>query len=760
MKNTVRAWWKRSVGNRLLGGFLLFLLPVAYLGGEVLAEKLDDITFAREELAGADVLESALVVQAQSMNTISDAARGTYSAEAALNALDILDGNIARSGRNWGLKDESLALRGALQKVASSNEYRPQVVREVSTASFALVRRIGEESKLLLDPELETFYHMEVVVLRAPLLMERVAYFGNANFGLPDGTVGADTSIARQAGRLEMAELEFEQSADAARNYETDAADRHALKVRLTAVRTAVTAITAMERLAPSGFDTSEKVRAEIKAAASLSAKLLREDIQARIDGLTRELVLALGGALALFVIVLVGMFRMVRNGVIQPLKQLTAAVREVAAGDLDAALDEDRVRTAREDELGDLARALFVFRREAMGRLDAEHAAKARGEFLAVMSHEIRTPLNGVLGMTEALKATSLDPAQARMVGVVLESGKTLLAILNDILDLSKLEAGKVELEQIAFEPSSLAHAARDLFDERATEKGLNLIVEEIGVSEKGDWRLGDPNRVRQMLFNLMSNAIKFTASGQVTVTVDMTGADHITLKVADTGIGIPADKLDRLFGKYAQMDASHARLYGGTGLGLSIISALAEAMGATIDVQSVEGAGSVFTLRLPAPKTDKPADETGEGWVPAASGEAKPADDLAILVAEDNPTNRFVLETLFGQIGLSAVFAENGRIAYDVWKGARFDIILMDMQMPEWDGETAIRAIRAEEASTGRRRTPIVTLTANAMPQHIKAQFEAGADGHATKPIQLPALLAAMQAAMDACASAQDAA
>jgi CheY-like chemotaxis protein len=417
------------------------------------------------------------------------------------------------------------------------------------------------------------------------------------------------------------------------------------------------------------------------------------------------------------------------------------------------------------------MARALTVFQQTALDRIAAEESARARAEFLAVMSHEIRTPLNGVLGMTQALAATQLDPAQNRMVSVVLESGRTLLTLLNDILDFSKIEAGKLELERAPFDPRDLVDSAVSLFDERATAKGLLLRAELPSPGQLG-WRLGDAQRLRQVVFNLVSNAIKFTEAGEVVVTLDAAGPDQLRLTVRDTGIGITPEGRQRLFNRFSQTDVSHARLYGGTGLGLAITRALAEAMQGRIEVESTPGSGSVFTVTLTAEACAAPP-EADTASVPAPllragagagdalhpAGAQSAADDetpLSVLVAEDNATNRLVIATLFSQIGIRPDFAEDGKLAFEAWQARAYDVVLMDMQMPVWDGLTAIRAIREAEAASGRVRTPIVTLTANAMVHQIAEQLAAGADTHAAKPIQMPQLLAAMDEAMQACAEA----
>jgi len=265
----------------------------------------------------------------------------------------------------------------------------------------------------------------------------------------------------------------------------------------------------------------------------------------------------------------------------------------------------------------------------------------------------------------------------------------------------------------------------------------------------------------LRQIVFNLVSNAIKFTERGSVTISLDIGPARELVVKVSDTGIGIPPERVALLFEKFTQVDSSHTRLYGGTGLGLSIAKAMTEAMGGQLSVESQPGRGSTFTCILPLQMVSAPLDEPAPLVGRGQSGEdaAAPAEPdpstrpMRLLVAEDNQTNQLVLQALLSSFDIELVFTQNGKEALDVWRVEKFDAILMDMQMPVMDGCTAIRAIRAQEIRENRPRTPIVALTANALQHQIDAQIEAGADAHAPKPIHLPGLLAAIDAAMVCC-------
>jgi signal transduction histidine kinase/CheY-like chemotaxis protein len=376
---------------------------------------------------------------------------------------------------------------------------------------------------------------------------------------------------------------------------------------------------------------------------------------------------------------------------------------------------------------------------------LRAEAGSRAKSEFLTIMSHEIRTPLNGVLGMVQAMERDRLTPTQRKRVDIIRKSGQSLLALLNSVLDLSKIEAGKLELEIAEVNISSVAQAALDIFAGDAADKGLKFALH-ISPDAQGVYS-GDSQRVGQVLYNLISNAVKFTQQGSVTVAIERRD-EILSMQVTDTGIGICDEQLDGLFEKFSQADPSVTRRFGGTGLGLAICQQLAVMMGGDISVQSVEGRGSSFTVALPLLRL-----RAGAAMLEPTPGEVEVTKvrALRILAAEDNPINQLVLQTLLQQVGVEPVMVADGEQARAAWRSQDWDLILMDIQMPVMDGVTASRAIRNEETAAGRPRTPIIAITANVMRDQVQAYLAAGMDDVVAKPIEVGRLVAAIKAALD---------
>jgi PAS domain S-box-containing protein len=377
-----------------------------------------------------------------------------------------------------------------------------------------------------------------------------------------------------------------------------------------------------------------------------------------------------------------------------------------------------------------------------------AEAANRAKSEFLANMSHEIRTPLNGVMGVASALSRTGLDANQREMVGLIESSAKTLEALLSDVLDLARVESGRLELANEPFELRRCIADVGALFHPVAEAKDLALVVEP-SPDVEGVF-LGDAARVRQILSNLVANALKFTPAGEVRIGASASptpGGVEAVIWVKDTGIGFDADTKARLFGRFEQADGSITRRYGGSGLGLAISRSLAERMGGDLDGSAEPGEGATFTLTLPLLRSAA-LSASGSALAPAEPA-APDRPPLKVLLAEDHPINRRVVQLILEAAGVDLTCVENGAEALEAWEAADFDLVLMDMQMPVMDGLTAIAEIRVREARTGRPRTEIHALTANAMPDHARATEAAGADGHLTKPITADALFGVVASA-----------
>jgi len=371
--------------------------------------------------------------------------------------------------------------------------------------------------------------------------------------------------------------------------------------------------------------------------------------------------------------------------------------------------------------------------KRQELALLDAqraaEQAAEAKAAFLANMSHEIRTPMNGVMGVLHLLKSESLSEEGRSMLEEALSCGQMLAELLNDVIDFSKIEAGHLELTSEPLDPRALVEGVTRLLRPQAEAKGLQVIVD---ADPKIGWVLGDPVRLRQALFNLLGNAVKFTERGHVVVRCRSADAGVLRFEVEDTGVGIPTAAQSRIFQRFDQGDASTTRRFGGSGLGLSITKRLAEMMSGDVGFTSVEGQGSTFWLEVAA--------QAAEAQAPKIEVLEPILEGLRVLIVEDNPTNRLIATKLLEHMGASVETAADGYLGVAAAARGGFDLILMDVQMPGIDGLEAARRIRALGGPAA--ATPIVALTANVLSHQRQAYLEAGMDGVVGKPIS-PALL-----------------
>jgi signal transduction histidine kinase/AmiR/NasT family two-component response regulator len=441
-----------------------------------------------------------------------------------------------------------------------------------------------------------------------------------------------------------------------------------------------------------------------------------------------------------------------------RPMERLSQAMREVAAGGrfkpIEQAADDD-VFHSLTDSFNHLVSRLEANDHDLRGAMadlvkardDANAANVLKSHFLANMSHEIRTPLNGVLAMTEVMAMGELNAEQRERLSVIRESGGLLLSVLNDVLDLSKIEAGRLDLVERDFDLAALALSIRETYAVQAREKTLEFGVF-VAPEALGSWR-GDLDRLRQVLGNLVSNALKFTLEGSISVRFassdDGTG---LRIDVVDTGIGIDAETLPRLFDKFVQADSSTTRRFGGSGLGLSICNELAALMGGGIHVHSREGQGSTFTVVVAMPRGMASAPVVAEPPAPPIES----ARRLRVLAADDNPTNQKVITAVLAPLGAEVEIVADGAACVEAWKRGGFDIVLMDIHMPVMDGVEAARTIRSLEVSENRRRTPIVAVTANALVHQVEGYMVAGMDGHVAKPIEVTKLYDAIETAVAA--------
>ncbi|HEU4368359.1 MAG TPA: ATP-binding protein [Methylomirabilota bacterium] len=738
---------------------LLFAIPLGLMMVFWLAEIEDRLAFARKEREGVEyvvalrrLLEPLAIVQALGrLEGSTDPAAMRLGRERAqlAAAAAAMDGVDVRVGARLRASDLWQALRVRIA--------HPAVEPAILIAeTLQLMAHAGDTSNLILDPDLDSYYLMDAVVLRLPSLARHLAALG-AGILAARGGDGAARQARMSASRgLALAERDAVDRGHAVAFRENPGL-RSALEPRLTASWGAVATMLGLAGGEGAGattppvpprlddvLDRHTRSLGAIFAHHDAATRALDRLLADRMHDLTARrthLLVFLAVPLAIVVYLWIGFYVAVRRAV----SALDDVSRRMSTGEVTGPVAlESRDEMRQVVESFNSVAASLVVARDA-----AETAARTKASFLAVMSHEIRTPMNGILGMTHLLLGTPLAADQRRYAETIRDSGDALLTILNDVLDFSKMEAGRLELAEVDFDLQRVVASVAALMGPRAREKGLAL--QAAPAADVPRALRGDAGRLRQVLLNLVGNAIKFTEAGGVWLSIDRLGgaAARPTLRfaVTDTGPGIAAEAQRRLFQEFSQLDPGAMQRFGGTGLGLAISKSIVAAMGGEIGVDSTPDRGSTFwfVVTLPVAAGDVAA-EQGPAPVRVAP--------LRILVAEDNRVNQQVAAGLLQRHGHAVDVVGDGRAAVEAVRAGAYDVVLMDVHMPEMDGLEATRQIRLLPSS--KHTIPIIALSASALPEETEACTAAGMDGYLAKPID-PAALAQILAGRSGTAAAE---